>query len=145
MVQLQQVHDFLVRCIGEEVKTAHAVQPNLDGEWPAVWWQGAGSADDPPDFSTLILAGPEGANFDAGTPERAAFVVRNNPAHVLRYVDFLRGIVKQHEPVLAPAEQDSMTIPMVVCPIDGEECETLLAMVNEIFHDHPRFKPEWRI
>jgi hypothetical protein len=71
--------------------------------------------------------------------------VRNNPAHVLRYVDFPRRIVKQHEPVLAPAEQDGMTIPMVVCPIDGEECETLLVMANEIFHDHPRFKPEWRV
>lgn len=139
MVSLQEVHDFLVKCIGEEVKTAHAVQPNLDGEWPASWWQGAG-----PDFSTLILAGPEGPNFDAGTTERAAFVVKNDPVHVLRFVDYLRWTVKQHEPVLVPAEENGETIAVEVCPIDGAECETLHHMAAEIFHDHPDFKREWR-
>ncbi|MCM2518309.1 DUF6221 family protein [Streptomyces sp. NPDC017966] len=145
MVQLQEVHDFVVKCIVHEGKVAHAVQPNLDKEWPAVWYQGAGSADAPPDFSTLILAGPEGPDFDAGTPERAAFVVLNDPAHALSFLDYLRWVVKQHEPVLQAAEKDGETIPVEVCPIDGSECETLRRMASELFHQRPGFKREWRV
>lgn len=109
LVGLQEVYSFVRKCLIEESKIAHAVQPNLDGEWPATWWQGDG-----PDFSTLILAGPEGPDFDAGTPERAAFVVRNDPAHALRFLDYLAWMTKQHEPTLADAEKDGQTIPMGV-------------------------------
>lgn len=140
MVSLQEVHDFVVKCILEEGKIAHAVQANLDGEWPASWWQGAG-----PDFSTLILAGPEGPDFDAGTPERAAFVVLNDPVRVLSFLDYLRWTVKQHKPALVAAEKDGETIPMEACPIDGAECEPLLRMAAEIFAGRPGFKRDWRV
>ncbi|WP_250293256.1 DUF6221 family protein [Streptomyces atroolivaceus] len=139
VVALQEVHDLTLKCVLADGKAAHAVQANLDGEWPATWYQGAG-----PDFSTLILAGPEGPNFNAGTPERAAFVVLNEPVHVLGLVDYLRWTCSQHEPVLMPAEQDGQTVPMMVCPIDGEECESLLR-VAEIFADRPGYKREWRL
>ncbi|MFF3466983.1 DUF6221 family protein [Streptomyces sp. NPDC002619] len=139
MVPLQDVHDFLVRCIGEEVKTAHAVQENINGECPASWY-----LDSPP-FSTLILASAEGVDFDAGTPERAAFVVLNDPVHALRFLHYLRWTVKQHEPVLLAAEKDGEMVPMEACPIDGAECEPLLRMAAELFADRPRFKREWRV
>lgn len=139
MVPLQKVHDFVVKNILKEVKTAHAVQPNLDGEWPARWYQGAGSPADPPDFSTLILAGPEGPNFDAGTPERSAFVVLNDPVHVLGFLDYLRWTARQHEPTLVPAERNGETIPVEACPIDGDECQPLLLMA-ELFEGWDDFK-----
>lgn len=138
MAQLQELHDFLVRCIVEELKIAHSVEENIDGEWPAEWYQGGGS------FPTYILASATGPDFDAGTPARAAFVVRNDPAHVLKYLDYLRWTVKQHEPVLTAAEQDSETVAMEVCPTDGEECEPLLQMAS-IFADRPGFKKDWQL
>ncbi|MFG3165454.1 DUF6221 family protein [Streptomyces sp. NPDC048232] len=138
---LQEVHDFLARRITEESKIGHAVQPNLDGEWPAVWYQGAGGADD--EFETLILAGPEGPNFDAGTRERASFVVLNDPAHVLDFTGYLRWTVANHKPVLQPAEENGETIDVEACPIDGAECEPLLRMAN-IWERHPSFKRKWR-
>ncbi|WP_399553973.1 DUF6221 family protein [Streptomyces anulatus] len=141
-VSLREVHDFVVKCIVEDSKMGLDVQPNLDGEWPAVWYQGAGSPADPPDFSTLILAGPEEPDFDAGTPERAAFVVRNNPAHVLQLTGYLRWTCANHEPVLQPAGVSGETA-MEVCPIDGAKCKPLLRMAK-IFQDRPGFKEEWR-
>jgi hypothetical protein len=135
---LREVHDFLAERITEESKIGHAVQPSLDGDWPAIWYQGAA-----PDFSTLILAGPEGPDFDAGTTERATFVVLNDPAHVLDFTGYLRWTVANHKPVLQPAEENGETIAVEVCPIDGAECEPLLRMAN-IWERHPSFKREWR-
>ncbi|MGZ9934959.1 hypothetical protein ACXNSR_34360 [Streptomyces sp. NC-S4] len=134
------MHDFVAKCIVAEGKIAFAVQADLNGERPASWWQGAGA-----DFSTLILAAPDGPNFDAGTPQRAAFVVLNDPAHALRFLDYLRWTVKQHEPVLVAAEKDGETIPMEACPIDGAECEPLLRMAVELFAGQPGFKSDWRV
>ena len=139
---LREVHDFLARRTTEESKIAHQVQPNLDDVWPAVWYQGAGSSEDPPDFSTLILAGPEGPNFDAGTRERATFVVLNDPAHLIDFTGYLRWTVANHKPVLQPAGQHGETS-VEVCPIDGAECEPLLRMA-QIWKAHPKFKKkEW--
>ncbi|MFF9212878.1 MULTISPECIES: hypothetical protein [unclassified Streptomyces] len=36
------MHDFVVKRIVEESIIGHRVQPNLDGDWPAIWYQGAG-------------------------------------------------------------------------------------------------------
>jgi hypothetical protein len=137
---LREVHDFLAKRITEESIIGHRVQPNLDGDWPATWWQGACSPEDPPDFSTLILAGPEGPNFDAGTRERATFVVLNDPAHVLEFTGYLRWTVANHKPELQPAGQYGETA-VEVCPIDGAECEPLLRMAK-IWEAHPEFKKE---
>lgn len=141
MGKLRAVHDFLARRIVEETSIAYAVQPNLDGDHPAIWYQGAGGADD--EFETLILAGPEGPNFDAGTRERAAFVVLNDPAHVLDFTGYLRWTVADHKPRLQPAEKNGETIAVEVCPIDGAECEPLLRMAK-IWEHHPEFRREWR-
>ncbi|MFE0645922.1 DUF6221 family protein [Streptomyces sp. NPDC058877] len=140
MGRLQEVHDFLVRRILEESKIGHAVQPNSDGVWPAVWYQGAGGDND--EFETLVLAGSEGPDFDAGTRERAAFAVLNDPAHVLELVGYLRWTVANHKPVDQPAERSGETIAVEVCPIDGTECEPLLRMAA-IWENHPEFKKDW--
>ena len=140
MGQLQDVHDFLAKRITEESIIGHRVQPSLDGDWPAVWYQGAGGADD--EFETLILAGPEGPDFDAGTRERATFVVLNDPSHVLEFTGYLRWTVANHKPVLQPAGQYG-EIAVEACPIDGAECEPLLRMA-QIWKSHPEFKKkEW--
>ncbi|MER5737335.1 DUF6221 family protein [Streptomyces sp. NPDC002262] len=140
MGQLREVHDFLARRIVEEGMIGDAVQPGLDGDWPAVWYQGHGGDND--EFESLILAGPEGPDFDAGTRERARFVVLNDPAHVFKLLGYLRWTVANHKPVDQPAERDGETVAVEACPIDGTECEPLLRMADMWKH-HPEFKKDW--
>ncbi|MBR7825782.1 hypothetical protein KDK95_05640 [Actinospica sp. MGRD01-02] len=138
VVPLQDLYDFVVMCILEDGKVAHAVPESEVGEWPASW-----HVSSAPDMATRVLAGP-GVDFDASTPEIATFTVRNDPVQVLGFLGYLRWTAAQHKPVLAAAEQGNETIPMMVCRIDGEECEPLLRMA-QLFDRRPGFKREWRV
>lgn len=75
--------------------------------------------------------------------ERISAHEKNRSARMLADVAFKRELLAEHEPALQAAQTDGEVTPMVVCPIDGDDCPFTQGLAA-LYDDHPDYKENWR-
>lgn len=70
-------------------------------------------------------------------------IARHLPSRVIADVMFKRGLLAEHQPVLAAAAQDDQVTPMLVCRIDGDDCPFTRGLAG-LYAGHPGYRETWR-
>ena len=68
---------------------------------------------------------------------------RPDPTRERKDIAFKRALLLEHEPSLQAAVDGTQMTPMVVCPIDGDDCSFTQRLAG-LFDDHPDYKESWR-
>ncbi len=76
--------------------------------------------------------------------ELAEHIAHHEPRRVLADVAFKRGVLVEHLPRVQAATQDDTLTPMVVCPVDGDDCPTLRALAA-LYDNHPDYQASWSL
>ena len=64
-------------------------------------------------------------------------------SRTLADVAFKRELLTEHEPVLQAAVKDDVVSPMLVCRVDGLDCEFGRGLAA-LYDDHPDYQEAWR-
>lgn len=70
-------------------------------------------------------------------------IVRHHPQRVLADTSFKQALLDEHEPNLQAAVQDEEVTPMMLCPVDGDDC-TFAQGLAALYDTHPDYREVWR-